>query len=360
MKDFVREYIHQRFADVRQDPILRTIGRITLSDVFYDLRKPMEVAGWEKQGWNHPKKRRREKVQVAYIKEVCDELGITRASIGIIVGEAAHMYFRGNRYSVGIDELTRLKKKGVVVLIIEKEGIAEQLRHLAAPYGIALVHTRGFLTEYAEDLSQLINNDGGNIAILTDFDISGMTIAFDAPKIPRIGIDFDTLIDLEISDKQEELEEVYTPDQHHLMHIENIYPDLKDLEYLKTRRIEINSVRRYVGSERLWKWIISKLEDLFDHLDYNRAIRIPTADEFRPDAVEKLNDLVDKKIGEVLSPEIERRGEQLSHHKGFIDDIDRYESEMFVDFQYKVVESADTGSLIENIEKVITEYSKDR
>jgi hypothetical protein len=47
-------------------------------------------------------------VQDRYVKEICDELGITRASIGIITGEAAHMYFRTGRYSIGIDDLRRL------------------------------------------------------------------------------------------------------------------------------------------------------------------------------------------------------------------------------------------------------------
>jgi hypothetical protein len=37
------------------------------------LRKPMEEVGWEPEGWNHPKRRRRQKIQVTYVKQVCDE-----------------------------------------------------------------------------------------------------------------------------------------------------------------------------------------------------------------------------------------------------------------------------------------------
>ena len=45
MKDFVRDYIQKRIEDVNNNPALKTAGgRITLSDVFYDLRKPMEEA----------------------------------------------------------------------------------------------------------------------------------------------------------------------------------------------------------------------------------------------------------------------------------------------------------------------------
>jgi hypothetical protein len=74
MKDFVRDYIEKRIEDVDNNPALKTTGgRITLSDVFYDLRKPMEEVGWEPEGWNHPKRRRRQKIQVTYVKQVCDE-----------------------------------------------------------------------------------------------------------------------------------------------------------------------------------------------------------------------------------------------------------------------------------------------
>jgi 5S rRNA maturation endonuclease (ribonuclease M5) len=138
------------------------------------------------------------------------------------------MYFRGRRYSVGIDDLNTLKHKGTDILIIEKEGIAEQLRHLAADFGIALIHGRGFLTEYASELSALANKEGGNIAILTDFDDSGITIALQMPNVPRIGIDFDTLEELGISDKLEELEEMYKPDKH-LTYIKNEHPEIRNL-----------------------------------------------------------------------------------------------------------------------------------
>lgn len=137
MKDFVREYIAQRIKDVETDPSLLTTGRITLSDVFYDLRDIMQDEGWEKWGWTHPKKRRRQVIQDDYIREVCKEFGVKRVDIGIIVAESAHLYFKGDKYAVGIDELEDLKSKGTDLLIIEKEGIAEQLRHLADPYGVA-------------------------------------------------------------------------------------------------------------------------------------------------------------------------------------------------------------------------------
>jgi hypothetical protein len=358
MKDFVRDYIQKRIEDINNNPALKTAGgRITLSDVFYDLRKPMEEAGWEPEGWNHPKRRRRQKIQVTYVKQVCDELGITRASIGIIAGEAAHMYFRGRRHSVGIDELNTLKHKGTDILIIEKEGIAEQLRHLAANYGIALIHGRGFLTEYASELSSLANKDGGNIAILTDFDDSGITIALQMPNIPRIGIDFDTLEELGISDKLEELEEMYKPDNH-LTYIKNEHPEIRNLGYLEEKRIEINAVRNNVGSERFWEWIVSKLEESFPARDYNRAIRIPLASDFTPLLLEKLNNVVEGKIAGVLTPLIEGHEAKLSGYHGFMDNVRQYEIDLFDEFQDKIDEDGNIVPILKDISKIVHKYRK--
>ena len=82
---------------------------------------------------------------------------------------------------------------GTDMLIIEKEGVAEVLSPFAEKMGIALLNTRGFLTEYASMLSNLSKENGCNVAILTDFDVSGLLLARKVPGVFRIGIDFGTL-----------------------------------------------------------------------------------------------------------------------------------------------------------------------
>jgi len=364
MKSFVKTYILQRQADCDINPELKHgSNRITQTDVFYDLRKPMEEAGWEKDGWNHPKKKRRKQV-IAYIKEVCDELGIKRSDIGIIAGESAHMYFRGKRQSVGIDDLKKLKAQGTDILFIEKEGIAEQLSDLAAFYGIALVHGRGFMTEYATELAELAASDGGNLAVLTDFDVSGFLIAAkmtkegDTGAITHIGVNFQTLIDLGIPPEQwSDLEEIYTPDNGHLKHLIENFPDTKNLEYLKSHRIEINAVRKHVGTKRLWEWIVSKLESVFISRDYNRAIEMPSALDFAPPVLYKLNNIVSQRIESVLTYLIKERQEELSEYYGFIADVDAYERDMNREFRVKIAENADLDSLTKDIAKVIAKYN---
>ncbi len=78
--------------------------------------------------------------------------------------------------------------------------------------GIALLYTRGFLTDYVSVLSEKSAKEGCNIAILTDFDDSGLAIAREAPDAYRIGIDFETLEDLGLD--IEDVEEEYNPGNH--------------------------------------------------------------------------------------------------------------------------------------------------
>ena len=84
-------------------------------------------------------------------------------------------------------------------------------------YGIALLNSRGFLVDYAVKLSEL---SGGNIAILTDFDDSGLLMAKKVPSIPRIGIDTETLRYFHL--RRQDLEEPYDED-----HKDNHYLKLK-------------------------------------------------------------------------------------------------------------------------------------
>ncbi|HZD82318.1 MAG TPA: hypothetical protein VE076_05500, partial [Nitrososphaeraceae archaeon] len=100
-------------------------------------------------------------------------------------------------------------------------------------------------------ISAFAESSGANVAILTDCDISGYVIANKVPDVPRIGIDFDTLDDLEITNDLAE-GEYNTPDQVHLTYAEDNMSDLEELDFLRTRRIEINAVKNKVGPEELW------------------------------------------------------------------------------------------------------------
>lgn len=274
---------------------------------------------------------------------------------------------RGEYFAISLDELDSLKLKGVIILIIEKRGIAELLRPIAEPYGIALLSTQGFLTENAIDLAYLASTTGAKVDILTDYYISGIVIAHQVSEVPRIGIDEETLDDLNILNRQKDLEEYYTPNPSHKKTVEEDFDgdflDV-DLDYLSDKRIEINAVMKEVGRERFWQWIVSKLEDLLGKdLNYSgRAVDIPEAKEFVPVELRILNILIIDKISDILKPEREAKYKELSHYdatvEGMIEDVSDYEEGIREEFQDVVNDRVDMGAILEDIKKLIKKHSK--
>ena len=166
-------------------------------------------------------------------------------------------------YSVGIDTVSELVDSGTDVLIIEKEGVVEALGPYADDWGVALMYTRGFASEYAKELSE---TSGANVVLLTDFDPAGVMMGIDLPDVERIGIDFHTLeyifglepitADSEIVKR---LEEEYKQDKvdSHLVSLFNnedrsVDYFMQDPNSNVRRRIEIDSVLKEAGNQRFW------------------------------------------------------------------------------------------------------------
>ena len=365
MKFFVGDYIHKRLKDILGNPFLLTTGRILTSDVFYDLRPTLEENGIDVTSKDAIiKKRRRNKIQNEYVLEVCKDLGIRRRHAGIITGDTGYLYFRGKRYAVSLDELHTLKLMGTDVLIIEKQGTSEKLRYHADDNGVALLSTRGFLTENAIDLSDLADINGANNAILTDDDISGRVIAANAPY-PRIGIDFDTLDYFNLRSEIKELEEVYNPNDKHLTHIKNnrntTFKGLsnKDFEYLKEKRIEIHAVLNRVGEDSFWQWILYKLAIISPKRNYyNRAIKLPQPYLFRPNNYWRIGELYDSRIAHILKPLNRTEQVILGNYEGFIKSCNGYEITIRKDWQNKINDSTETDriELEEDMNKIISKY----
>jgi hypothetical protein len=214
-------------------------------------------------------------------------------------------------------------KMGTDLIIIEKEGAVEVLAPFADKYGIALLNSRGFLTEYANRLSSLSKKYGSNVVILTDFDVSGLLLATKLPdnNIRRIGVDFKTIeyFGLDINSVHEQ----YNPDNNHLQPLQNIakYNSTlqKELAYLHHHRIEIDSVLAKVGSEQFWNYILEELSRLFPIRNYNRAIDIP--ESIFPKEIESFVETLKVKINKITLDEIEKIKKELEFTEGFIDDI---------------------------------------
>jgi hypothetical protein len=202
---------------------------------------------------------------------------------------------------------------GIALLIIEKEGVAEQLSVFADQKGIALLNTRGFLTEYAEILSKKSEKEGCKVAILTDFDASGLILAAKAPNAYRIGIDFGTLQDLELH--IEDVEEEYRPGNHlePLQQGEKLAGLYRKewIDYITTKRIEINSVTEALDdNEKFWNWIVNKLRARFTNWDYTRAVDI--SEYVMPKPVQLLNENIEKSGTSILKKRREKLRKRLS------------------------------------------------
>jgi hypothetical protein len=279
----------------------------TQSDVFYATRKLLIEYHYANEEIDRD-------YITGLIKLLCeDELGVKREDIGILAADRAQLYFKGKWMDVGLKEIEELILYGVDMLIIEKEGIAEQLALFADQKGIALLNTRGFLTEYAEVLSKKSEKEGCNIAILTDFDVSGLILATKVPGAYRIGIDFETLDDLGLD--IEDVEEEYKPRENHLKPLQegelaDVYPQ-DWVDYVKDRRVEINSVVTELDDNaKFWEWIVQKLRDRFDTRNYNRAVDIP--EYVMPKCLEYLTKEIKEKGIAILKPHRKKLQGRLS------------------------------------------------
>lgn len=176
------------------------------------------------------------------------------------------------------------------------------------------MNTRGFLTEYAIDV---VKKAGSNISILSDFDVSGLLLATKASEdsiIHRLGIDFQTLEDLDID--IEVVQEEYTPeDNNHYKHLKEKAkrdPKLKSqLDYLKHHRVEIDSVLAEVGNEKFWNYIIEKLDQIFPNRNYNRSIDVK--DYVLPNEVDNLIINIHNKVSGLQSEEREKIKKELKN-----------------------------------------------
>lgn len=168
-------------------------------------------------------------------------------------------------------------------------------------------------------LAQLAKENGANVAMLTDFDASGIGLAFELKDITRLGIDLTTIDELNAQNPRLNLdvlkvEERYNGYNHwkqlnNLVHhiyrhrgsrksfpIEGTDHELEYIKYLKqtarlpdgteisyinyikNRRIELNSIMNEMGGDgpRLfWNWLSDKITSIFEVGDYTCAITIP-------------------------------------------------------------------------------------
>ena len=268
------------------------------------------------------------------IKKICDIRGVKRSDIGITTGARAELYFNGGWWSVSFDAIGGLATKGTDLVFIEKQGIIDELVTHADKYGVSLVNSRGYLTEYAHDLMEAAKESGGNVIIMTDYDLSGINLASKCPTDTHyVTMDDTTLEDFDLDRDDLNIAVRATNTQLIDRVTEIIETDSRfgnvDIGFLSERRIEINAVLAKVGDERFWKFIMDKLIELFPTRNYNRAIELPSKDneadetDLYPNAIKKFI-LHVREITSGVVEDIEKKiTDEQSKVKGFLDVVEQ-------------------------------------
>jgi hypothetical protein len=312
------------------------------------------------------------------IDDICREWGTTREDLLIIADARATLYYNNQRYHVSLKNIqeNQLYLRGTDVIIIEKAALCNLLAPLAAKAGIALIDTKGYVVEYAKKLSDLALEYGGHVAMITDFDSDGLLMSLDvydnvSRDIYRIGIDFETIYELkqmypELSEELslEILEEPYKP-SHSFKRLDRlafygkeerrIYQ--KSLPYLKHNRIEIDSVQRVVGYQKLWAFILKKLEERFPERDYNRAIQIPI--RVLLEIYLRLGDLLDNMMKPELGILKQEIRASLEDFKGFLDNVSDNEKGIKEYFREEMQKSSNLIDILNKIKDIIDQFKQE-
>ncbi len=345
-KDIVREILEKRRLAVKQNKDLLITDKWTQSSVFYRARKRMLEKGVRLT---------ERKTITQQISDICtNEWEIKRESIGVFAADRAQLYFRGKVHDVGIRELDELKQRGTDLIIIEKEGVAEVLSPFAEKYGIAILNTRGFLTDYATELSKLSEH----VTVLSDLDDSGLLIATKVPGVPRIGIDLETLEHFGLD--RETVEEEYKPGDHYtslksLSDDGRLDPKIDELlPEIETTRIEIDSILVEVGNAAFWNFVLEKIGKLWETRNYTRAIQPPKG--IVPDIIENLNKALRKKCNEVAANKRKEIEDGLEDYEGFITDVDKKDEEIEGEIKDVLAENEEIKSLLADVEALKKKY----
>jgi hypothetical protein len=278
-----------------------------------------------------------------YIRDLCKAAGVTRESLGIFAGARAELYFDGVWSSVSFGKIGRLAEKGTDIVCVEKQGVPEVLTEWADNYGIALLNSRGHLTEYGKDLMEAARRSGALVVIMADYDLPGIKIASETPTgLPWIGVNDETLEYLHItrdevsipaeSNSYERYITKLVEDGEHPINAKSDNAGKADtrfegvdLEFLKDRRIEIDAILARVGAERFFEFIKHKLKQLGPSRNYNRVIELSTkfydkdAIKILPDPIRRLLEQI-QIISDAAAAETKNKiRSELTRVEGFLE-----------------------------------------
>ena len=338
----------------------------TLSTVWYLFQPIMEKFGIEVN---------RDTI-TGYIRDLCKAAGVTRESLGIFAGARAELYFGGTWSSVSFGKISRLAEKGTDIVCIEKQGVPEVLTEWADKYGIALLNSRGHLTEYGKDLMEVARKSGALVVIMVDFDLPGIKITSETPiDMPWIGINDATLAHFHLtreevsipaeSKQYEKYVRTLVEEGRHTSNAKNDnagksdtrFKDV-DIEFLEHRRIEIDAILAKVGAARFFEFILHELKQISPTRNYNRAINLST--EFYngenikilPDSVKRFFDHVQTVSDTAIAETKKDIESKLEKVEGFLEVQDE-KKEIYTQLTGVLAENKDMRVIISKCEEMM-------
>lgn len=397
---FMEQVIHERNKIIESSPdFLKNIENWwSTTKPYYVLRKLLDHLGYdvseEDKNGNVILDLRRESIQYAMVKRICDKSGKKRHELGIMVIGKGQFMFRGESNAIGLFDIDQFKHKGVTIILIEKSNILVRLAPYTKDYGIALVENGGNFVEYVKTLCERAHGLGCNVAILTDFDISGVKMCMQIPYAKRIGVDLKLVRRLNLtSEELRDIEERYNPNPDEIKFVWNavgyyhgeyvrtgkLYvhePDIIEplcgynisllemlndnaqeaFKYLKTKRIELDHMVDVVGPERFFQCLIDIMLEEFEFQDYNRAI--VTHNFVTPSILEEINTLIYERGRSTGEEEAETIRSELSKHKGFIQEIELAEEYNKDRIRTKIEKVDDIVWLLKKFDRLKKQFEK--
>jgi hypothetical protein len=382
-RHMVKYIVGQRKKAIEEDSSLFENERWDHSDVFYAIRTHLNQHGYDTSPYNDNVRGGSDRRKRLYdmIKSVCEDYyHVKRHQIGIYPEDRAIMAFNGRVYSVGFDDLRSLMQNGTDVIVVEKQGTVIKMVPFTSNIGIAFIQSQGFVSEYGTALAALCTGDvntavdytdsyipkyTGHLGVLTDCDSSGIMIGLKIKNAIRIGIDLNTIIemnqvnedlgidlDLEIEDLEETTsinshwialdgilrgtgkvyqglsaqETIFYRDylsQYHVVNGDNI----PFIDYLEENRIELNTILAAAKPEPFWNWLRWKLLQLWPDRDYRRG-GIYLSDTMQTPTVIKLLEWYAQQTRPVIQTSVKKAKDELSIVRGFYEDVNIRQKEI--------------------------------
>jgi hypothetical protein len=317
------------------------------------------------------------------IKDACEGYHhIKRHKIGIFPEDRAVMALNGGYYSVGFENLRTLMHLGTEVIVVEKAGTVLKMMPYTKGRGIAFIQSQGFVSEYGIALAQLANGDyqaaydfnggyipkyTGHLATLMDCDSSGVSIGTKITGATRLGLDLQSIdemievnkrLGLDLTDKLDinSIVETTKPNSHlqgllgiiqnnrksntykylckfgnteELQFYQNYLTQeildqndipVRFIDWLKTNRIELNTVIAAAKPKAFYNWLNWKLSQLWPMRNYNRVFNKPDPNEVYPDAIKEFIARLDNTIQPLVNEKYTPIEERCKHITGFIKD----------------------------------------